>query len=124
MSFLKIDRTEDTPEVIFDGENGDLFIAGISFPENVERFFTPIMMWLDEYSQGPADSTTVIFKFEYFNTSSSKKIFDILAVLEGIKKNGKNVVVKWLYSDDDDDIRSAGIRYSNMVEIPFEFDSY
>ena len=38
MSFLKIDRTEDTPEVIFDGENGDLFIAGISFPENVERF--------------------------------------------------------------------------------------
>jgi hypothetical protein len=124
MSFLKIDRTEDTPEVIFDGENGDLFIAGISFPENVERFFTPIMMWLDEYSQSPADSTTVIFKFEYFNTSSSKKIFDILAVLEGIKKSGKNVVVKWLYSDDDDDIRSAGIRYSNMVEIPFEFDSY
>jgi len=124
MSYLKIDRTEDTPEVIFDGESGDLFIAGISFPENVERFYTPIMMWLDEYSQNPNDFTTIIFKFEYFNTSSSKKIFDILAILDSIKKSGKGVIIKWLYSDDDDDIRSAGIRYSNMVNIPFEFETY
>jgi hypothetical protein len=124
MSYLKIDRTEDTPEVIFDGETGDMFMAGISFPENVERFYTPIMMWLDEYSQLPKDVTNVMLKFEYFNTSSSKKIYDILAILESIKKSGKTVEIKWLYLEDDDDIRSAGIRYSNMVEIPFEFESY
>ena len=124
MSYLKIDKTEDTPEVIFDGDNGDLFMAGISFPENVERFYTPIMMWLDEYCQKPQDITNAIFKFEYFNTSSSKKIYEILILLDAIKTSGKEVNVRWLYSEDDDDIRSAGIRYSNMVNCRFEFESY
>jgi len=124
MSYLKIDRTEDTPEVIFDGDNGELFMAGISFPENVERFYTPIMMWLEEYSQNPLDKTNVLFKFEYFNTSSSKKIYDILMLLDIIRKKGKEINIKWLYSDDDEDIRSAGIRYSNMIDIPFEYESY
>lgn len=124
MSYLKIDKTEDTPEVIFDGDNGELFMAGISFPENVERFYTPIMMWLEEYSQNPLDKTNVLFKFEYFNTSSSKKIYDILMLLDIIRKKGKEINIKWLYSDDDEDIRSAGIRYSNMIDIPFEYESY
>ena|ERR1035437_6297621 len=124
MSYLKIERTEDTPEVIFDGENGELFMAGISFPENVERFYTPIMMWLEEYIQNPSPVTTIVFKFEYFNTSSSKKIFDILAYLDSIKQKGKEVKVKWLYADDDDDIRSAGIRYANMINFTFEFEAY
>jgi len=124
MSFLKIERTEDTPEVIFDGENGELFMAGISFPENVERFYTPIIMWLDEYSQNSMPVTNIVFKFEYFNTSSSKKIYDILTCLDTIKQKGKEVNVKWLYSEDDEDIRSAGIRYANMINFEFEFESY
>ena len=124
MSYLKIDKTEDTPDVIFDGDNGDLFIAGISFPDNVERFYTPVMMWLDEYCQHPNEVTTVIFKFEYFNTSSSKKIYEILACFERIKALGKQVNIKWMYSDEDEDIRSAGIRFSNMINTTFEFESY
>jgi len=124
MGYLKIERTEDTPEVLFDGENGELFMAGISFPDNVERFYTPIMMWLDEYIQTPLEITNVIFKFEYFNTSSSKKIYEILACLDKLKQIGKTVNIKWMYAEDDDDIRSAGIRYANMVNFAFEFESY
>lgn len=124
MSVLKIKRTEDTPEVYFDGENGELYMGGISFPDNVERFYTPILMWLDEYIQNPAEITNVVFKFEYFNTSSSKKIYEILSFFENLKSKGKEVRIKWLYSEEDDDIRSAGIRYANMINFVFEFESY
>lgn len=124
MSILKIERTEDTPEVYFDGESGELFMAGISFPDNVERFFTPVMMWLDEYINNPAPVTNVVFKFKYFNTSSSKKIYEILCFLDKLKSKGNEISIKWLYSEEDEDIRAAGIRYANMINFVFDFESY
>jgi hypothetical protein len=124
MSYLKIERTEDTPEVVFDGKSGILYMAGISFPDNVERFYLPLTMWLMEYVQNPQPRTEAIFKYDYFNTSSSKKILEIFMILEKIKDLGKEIKVKWMYADEDEDIKSAGVRYSSMTSIPFEIESY
>ncbi len=124
MSYLKIERTEDTPEVIFDSSSGNLLISGISFPDNIERFYTPILMWLEEYIANPQPKTEMVFKFEYFNTSSSKKIYDIILYLEKILDIGKEVKIKWMYAEDDDDIRSAGQRFSLMTQIPIEIEKY
>ena len=121
MGYLKIERTEDTPEVLFDGENGELFMAGISFPDNVERFYTPIMMWLDEYIQTPLEITNVIFKFEYFNTSSSKKFLDILLMFQEIHQKGFDVEVEWYHQKDDVDLKDAGMGYADLVDLPFKY---
>jgi hypothetical protein len=53
-------------------------MEGRSIPENVIDFYQPILRWIDEYAQNPLPETLVHMKFEYFNTSSSKRIFDIM----------------------------------------------
>ena len=59
---------------------------------------------------------------EYFNTSSSKCILDVLRKLEKIHKNGKSVVVKWFYEEDDEDMMEAGENYQRIVSVPIELE--
>jgi len=121
MEVINIKGTEDTPNVILDKENGKFEISGRSLPEDVNMFFEPIMDWIDEYSEDPLDKTVFDFKLEYFNTASSKVILDILLKFEEIVEDGKEVIVKWHYHEDEEDMLEAGEEYADIVEIPFEY---
>ncbi len=116
MNRLELRETQTTPYVLLDAENGKISFEGRSIPENVIDFFHPILKWIDEYGQNPQALTTVNFKFEYFNTSSSKRIFDIMKKVEGIHINtGKAVVINWYYEEDDEDIFFAGNDYKALI---------
>jgi len=124
MNSLKIHATDDSPEILFDLENKVFEISGKSLPEDVNEFYGPVMDWLTEYSKNPLPETTFNFKFNYFNTASSKIILDILLILEDIHKNGNDVKVKWFYPGYDEDMQEAGEEYSEMAEVPFEHIRY
>ncbi|MBN1112668.1 MAG: DUF1987 domain-containing protein [Bacteroidales bacterium] len=124
MEVIKILGTDDTPNVIFDLENDVFEISGRSLPEDVTAFYEPLINWLDEYAEDPKDSTVFSFKLVYFNTASSKLILDILMKLEEIHEDGKEVLVKWYYPDDDEDMEEAGEEYADIVSVPFEQISY
>ncbi len=121
MEVINIKGTEDTPNVILDRESEIFEISGRSLPEDVNMFFEPIMDWIDEYAEDPLDKTTFDFKLEYFNTASSKIILDILLKFEEIVENGKSVLVKWHYHEDEEDMLEAGEEYADIVEIQFEY---
>ncbi len=112
--------TDDTPGITLDANNQIFEISGRSIPEDPNKFFTPILDWLDSYAENPNPKTVFDFKFEYFNTSSSKLILDILIKLEKICDDGKDVLIKWHFSEDDEDMKKAGEKYADMVDIPFE----
>lgn len=38
--------------------------------------------------------------------------------------NGKNVRIKWMYNEIDEDMFEVGQDYAFMVKIPFDFLSY
>ncbi|MBR2201766.1 MAG: DUF1987 domain-containing protein [Bacteroidales bacterium] len=120
MSVIKIQGTDDTPTVILDKENNIFEISGRSLPEDVVVFYKPILEWLDEYKNDPLDQTVFNFKLEYFNTASSKLLLDVLLKLEDINNDGHEVLVKWHYPDDDEDMEEAGEEYSDIVDVPFE----
>ncbi|MBQ4406860.1 MAG: DUF1987 domain-containing protein [Bacteroidales bacterium] len=120
MSVIKIQGTDDTPTVILDKENNIFEISGRSLPEDVVVFYKPILEWLDEYKNDPLDLTVFNFKLEYFNTASSKLLLDVLLKLEDINNDGHEVLVKWHYPDDDEDMEEAGEEYSDIVDVPFE----
>ncbi|MCT4638087.1 MAG: DUF1987 domain-containing protein [Bacteroidales bacterium] len=124
MEVIKILGTDDTPNVILDTENEILEISGRSLPEDVTAFFEPILNWLDEYSEEPNEKTVFSFKLVYFNTASSKLILDILMKLEEMYEDGKEVLVKWFFPDDDEDMEEAGEEYADIVNVPFEQISY
>ncbi len=126
MQVIKIQGTDDTPAVTLDvnKSNPHLEISGRSLPEDVVAFYDPILEWLDDYAEEPLKKTIFNFKLEYFNTASSKLILDILLKLEDMYDDGKDVLARWHFPDDDEDMEEAGEEYADIVEIPFEQVSY
>ena len=94
-------------------------IKGRSIPENSVEFYAPLIEGLSKYHQSPSLKTKVDFRLEYFNTSSSKCILEILKQLQALSVEGNNVEVDWYYDEDDDEILEIGEDYSNMIKIPF-----
>ena len=122
MSNLIINDSIKTPSVVFD-ITGILEIKGKSIPENSLEFYRPVFEWLDIYSQSPAPKTELKISLEYFNTSSSKCLLDILRRLETINLSGKSAVkVLWFYDADDEDMMEAGEDYQALVKVPFELN--
>lgn len=124
MEVIKIVGTDDTPSVTFDVANEIFEISGRSLPEDVAAFYEPILEWIDQYSEEATGKTAFDFKLVYFNTASSKMLLDILLKLEEMYESGKDVLVRWHYPDDDEDMEEAGEEYADIVEVPFEQISY
>ena len=124
MNPIIISATEDTPGVRLDAANDIFELSGRSLPEDVVKFYKPILDWLDEYAQSPNEHTVFDFKLSYFNTASSKIILDILMKLEGMYDDGKKISIKWHYPSDDEDMMEAGEEYSDIVSVPIELVEY
>ncbi len=124
MEALRIDGTEDSPQVILDLEANIMELSGRSLPEDVNTFYEPVLSWIEEYFKNPHDNTVFNFKLTYFNTASSKVILDILTQFEEMIEDGQHVLVRWHFPDDDEDMQEAGEEYADMVDVPFEMVSY
>ncbi len=120
MEIINLEGTEDTPKILLDKSNGIFEISGRSLPEDSAEFYQPIIDWLDRYAAEANADSTFIFKLEYFNTASSKLILDVLSKLEDIQSSK----VMWYFHEDDEDMEEAGEEFSELVEVPFEFNTY
>ena len=118
---LIISGTNKTPAIKLLASNGTIEISGRSIPENSIEFYQPLFTWLQKYSENPIAKTETKIILEYFNTSSSKCILDILRKLELLNRSGKSeVVVLWHYEEDDEDMMEAGQDYDALVDLPFQ----
>jgi hypothetical protein len=124
METIKIQGTEDTPKIILDAENEVMEISGRSLPEDVSSFYEPVINWLNEYAEKPNKKTVLNFKLTYFNTASSKLLLDILMKLEELHEKGHDVLIRWHYPEDDEDMEEAGEEYADIVDVPFEQVAY
>jgi hypothetical protein len=124
METIKIQGTEDTPKIILDAENEILEISGRSLPEDVSSFYEPVLNWLNEYAENPKKKTVFNFKLTYFNTASSKLLLDILMKLEEMHEKGQDVLIRWHFPEDDEDMAEAGEEYADIVDVPFEQVAY
>ena len=116
MTNFELKETATTPSVLLDAVSGIIKIEGRSIPENVIDFYQPIINWIDNYAKEPNNKTIVNFQLEYFNTSSSKRLFDIMKKVESIAMlSGKSVVINWHYEEDDEDIYFAGNDYKALI---------
>lgn len=122
MEKIFLEPTKVTPLVHFDPSEGLLELKGRSSPENSIQFYAKIIEALDEYTHNDgASSFTATFAFEYFNTSSSKCLFDVFKRLSKIEAAGKDIVINWYYEEDDDDMMEAGEDYSDLLGLDFNF---
>ena len=123
MTSIKIQGSKKTPEVNFDFEKGIFEIKGKSIPENSHLFYTPLFDFLTECIDNPPQSITCNLQLDYFNTSSSKCILDIMKILQKIYQNGVFVIINWYYEKDDEEMLEAGESYQSIINIPFNYQA-
>ncbi|AYV55186.1 DUF1987 domain-containing protein [Leptospira kmetyi] len=123
MESLHIQQTKTSPEVILDTEKGAVEIIGESYPENAIAFYKPVFDWLNS-AMSSKTQIQVKFQLDYFNTSSSKVIMDILDSLQKYHDQSGKVKILWLYKEDDDDMQETGEEFSSDLSLPFELKSY
>jgi hypothetical protein len=119
MKDLVIKETEKTPSVAL-STNGVLKIEGRSIPEDAAKFFKPLLDWTKDFT---ASEIRVDIKLEYFNTSSSKFILEMLRLLENNPDN-KNILVNWFYEEGDLDVLESGQYFESIIGIPFKYIEY
>lgn len=120
MDSILFDGTPKTPTVNFDSEKGLLLLKGRSIPENSIEFYKPLVDWLHGYSSAPQPKTVCEIQLEYFNTSSSKCLLDLFKKMEGMSKDGNEIVINWYYEEDDEDMLEAGEDYQSIINVPFK----
>jgi len=114
-----LEATAKTPRLYFSKETGEFEISGRSIPENSIEFYKPVINWLDSYITEPNKHTLLVIKLEYFNTSSSKCLVEILRRLESLR-NQSIVKVKWCYEEEDEDMQESGEDFKEIIKVPIE----
>ncbi len=121
---LQTEKTQDLPGVTFDKDLNIFEMTGRSFPADADAFYQPLLQWLDAHKNTKPESMSFNFSLEYFNTASAKMLLDLFFKLEDIKEAGTEIIIKWNYLDDDEDMLEAGEEFDDMIEIDFEFIEY
>jgi hypothetical protein len=124
MEALRVEGSGYTPKVVLDPASNTFEISGRSLPEDVSAFYGPIIEWINNYAQNPNKKTVFEFKLTYYNTASSKLLLNIMSKLEDIVADDNEVLIKWYYPEDDEDLEEAGEEYADIVDVPFESIPY
>ncbi|MEM9339537.1 MAG: DUF1987 domain-containing protein [Bacteroidota bacterium] len=117
---IQKEATRNTPGIDLDLSEGKIKLYGRSSPENSINFYAPLLNALrsDKVS---SSSLAVDVMLEYFNTSSSKCLFDIFKLLKKMETSGTELTINWYYEPSDDDMFEAGEDYSDMLNLSFNF---
>ncbi len=119
MNIFSIKATQSTPYIYFDPNTGHLDIKGRSIPENSVAFYKPLFDALDEYVKDPVTGIKVVIQLEYYNSSSSVCILNLLKKLETLKDRIPSISVDWYYEEEDEDTLAAGNNFQNIIGLPF-----
>ena len=105
---LEKQKTTSTPYIMIDEEKSYMRLEGRSFHENVVEFFRDVNTWLDTYLEENFSTFTFDFELNYFNSSTSKLLHNMLTKMDKHASGEKKVIVNWITTDDNDIIIECG----------------
>jgi hypothetical protein len=108
MEDLYIRASNDSPEVDFKYTFNQLTISGEAYPEDAGRFFYPIIMGLVDFLKVNTKPINFNFKLTYFNSASTKMLFNIFQLLNEHSAHQQTVTLNWIYDEEDDTIKDFG----------------
>ncbi|MFW5658271.1 MAG: DUF1987 domain-containing protein [Bacteroidota bacterium] len=123
MKAFKTEPTFSTPKIVLDKNSNTFVFSGRSLPENSDRFFTPVLEWFKEYSKNPNHETEIVFKLDYFNTSTVQRFYQLFEILKEMTEKSK-VTIMWYYPDEDVNLLDSGKDFAHVTGLNFKFISY
>ncbi len=118
MEDLYIAATNRTLEIRC--EKGVIDLSGRSILNDPNSFFNPIEEWIKNYIKSPEPKTIINCNFEYIDTASFKRIYNILKEFEKINKE-YSVIINWHIENDDPEIMELGNILDNRISLEFNF---
>jgi len=117
-----IEQTDQSPEVKFNLD-GKFELNGISTPDHINRFYTPVFDWLKNYKDSSPKAIDFKMLINYLNTSSTRILVELLVLVNSFKDNNVDVNLTWKYEDDDEDMLELGEELELAADIKFIFEA-
>ena len=118
MNTVEIQATKYTPFLLLDPEKRKIEIRGESYPENTIEFYSPLILWLEEYFAQPPSSEPLVIEISiiYFNSSSSKVFMDLFDECDAKASQGYNIQVFWFYDPENEAALEYGEEFKEDLE--------
>lgn len=119
MHTISISATATTPAVEFDFAAGKLSLSGESWPENAAAFYRPLLAAVEDWAEQPQPAPAILsihVALSYFNSSSTKMLFGLFALLNGVAERQQPTELHWYYDAEDDVAEEFGQELS--VDFP------
>ncbi|MEQ9439161.1 MAG: DUF1987 domain-containing protein [Cyclobacteriaceae bacterium] len=123
MEPLEISATSTTPEVAFNAQTGHFVIRGISDEEDAFGFYFPLIQWIDTYLQHAPQKTSLDIQLKYFNTASTKALFEIIKRIGTLRKADKSTEINWFYDSDDPVLKEDIEQFCDLTDVPINVTS-
>ncbi len=109
MDPLYIAPTPSSPEVDFQFDQHTLRLRGESYPENAAAFYGDVIGRLRLYlALQSGQRIEVHIALAYFNSSSTKMLFNLIDALNDAAQAGNTVALHWYHDEEDDTILEFG----------------
>jgi len=112
---LEREKTDLTPYILIDEENGLMKFEGESYHENIFEFFKEIRDWLTGYLKTDFSSFTFDCELKYFNSSTVKVLLGMLMEMDD-SDNCENITVNWITTKNNRIIIECGEDFEEDVE--------
>ena len=107
------EKTNRMPGVSLDAKNHAMLLEGEAYPEDVAAAFEPLMTSISTtLAESGETPMTVKFQLQYFNSGSSRKILEIIKMIDA-GDTAHNI--EWLADPEDDEMIDHGNRFSRAV---------
>jgi hypothetical protein len=120
MKNISLEPTTSTPAVKFNID-GRLLIEGRSLPENVTKFYSPLIEWAKKLK---SEVVKMDLNLEYLNSASSKNLLEMLKALDD-NNSIKVFIINWHYESDDEDALESGQIFEDLLlKAEFRYHEY
>jgi len=110
------EKTTSTPYVLIDAGAGYMKMEGRSFHENVAEFYKDVNEWLDAYLEHDFKTFTFDCVFEYFNSSTTKLLLNMLLKMDDCVTDSKKITVNWITSEGNEIMAECGEDFREEME--------
>lgn len=127
MNRLYLEPTEYTPGIIFDPQIMRFEMWGKSRPEDLAEFYFPLTEWWNNFFEEvknkglQTDSKKIVLdiNIDYYNSASSKMIYDIINIGKNFKEHNIEYQVNWHFFEDDEDIYDSAQELAKELDMKF-----
>ncbi len=117
----KLEQTKSTPLIALDVNENIQRLEGISIPIDAYEFYKPVADFIESNKENFKSASEFQFRLTYFNTSSSKAIFNVLHKINELCKSIPGMKIVWEYEEDDDFMLESGQEFGDLLNAEIEF---